>query len=309
VKLHLGVKSDPIENRYSYTWLFDLMREHGIDSLQLGSSFPMFYADDAYFTCLRGEAERRGVLIDSIFTSHRELGGFSSGDPLLEAATRRGWERIIKVAALLGARSAGSNAGIILRDQPGLREPGIRRFFDAIKGLLRTAKSAGLSALTIEPMSSLWEYPSTPDEVRQLAMELEGFVRERRDTVVPLLLCGDISHGVADADGGVLHDNWSLFEMQIPWMWEFHIKNTDAIFNSTFGFGPADRRRGIVDLVRLKKMIDTNATRFPAREVTGYLEIGGPKTGREYTDRHLEGMLVESLEALKTVFREEENAS
>jgi len=99
-----------------------------------------------------------------------------------------------------------------------------------------------------------------------------------------------------------MHDNWSLFEMEIPWMWEFHFKNTDAIFNSTFGFDPEERARGIVDLARLKKLIDSNRGRFPNPELTGYLEISGPKTGREYTDRHLEGMLVRSLEALKDVF-------
>ena len=112
---------------------------------------------------------------------------------------------------------------------------------------------------------------------------------------MPLQLCGDISHGIADAEGRVIHDNWSLFEMQIPWMREFHFKNTDAIFNSTFGFGPEERARGIVDLARLKALIDANAARFPCAEVTGYLEIGGPKLGREYADRHLERMLVESL--------------
>ena len=309
MKVHLGVKSDPIESRYSYTWLFDLMREHGVHRLQLGSSFPMFFADDAYFTCLRRDAERRGILIDSLFTSHREFGGFSSGDPLLEEATRRGWERIIRVAALVGARSAGSNAGIVLRDQPELREPGIRCFFENMKGILATARAAGLAALAIEPMSSVWEYPSTPEEVLRIATELDGFLAAHRGTMVPLLLCGDISHGVAGAEGKVLHDNWSLFELEIPWMWEFHFKNTDSIFNATFGFGPEEGKKGIVDLARLRKLIDSNGGRFPAREITGYLEIGGPKTGREYTDRHLERMLAESMEALKSVFGGEESAS
>ena len=85
-------------------------------------------------------------------------------------------------------------------------------------------------------------------------------------------------------------------------MREFHFKNTDPTFNSTFGFGPAERERGIVDLGRLAALIRARADHFPCGEVTGYLEIPGPKWGREHTDRHLERMLVESLQALHTFF-------
>ena len=309
MKVHLGVKSDPIESRFSFEWLFDVMRGMGIHRLQVGTSYPIFSAEDEYFRKLRGQAEKKDVRITSLFTSHRELGGFASGDPLLEQGARRGWERIIHVAALLWADSAGSNAGITMRDQPHLRERGIRLFFDSVKGLLRTARSAGLKALTVEPMSSVWEYPSTASEIRELTAELDPFVAANPDSAVPLMLCGDISHGVADADGKVLHDNWSLFELEIPWMWEFHFKNTDVIFNSTFGFAPDEQARGIVDLRRLKDLIDHNAERFPARAVTGYLELGGPKVGREYSDPQLERMLVQSMEALRAVFGGEEKSA
>ena len=196
--VHLGVKSDPIESRYSFDWLFDIMKARGAHHLQLGSSFPVFFADDQYFHGLRRSAEAKGIRIKSLFSSHRELGGFSSGDPLLEDATRRGWERLIHVAALVGADSAGSNAGIVLRDQPHLREPGNRCFFQKMKSILRTARAAGLKALTVEPMSSVYEMPSTPDEVRMIAAELGPYHAAHPDTTVPLLLCGDISRGVAD---------------------------------------------------------------------------------------------------------------
>jgi ribulose-phosphate 3-epimerase len=189
-----------------------------------------------------------------------------------------------------------------MRDQPHLRERGVRSFLENVPGLLAAARAAGLDALTVEPMSSVFEFPSTPDEVRLLASQTEPIHASTPATTVPLLLCADISHGVADAEGKVVHDNWSLFEMEIPWMWEFHIKNTDGIFNSTFGFGPEERAKGIVDLHRLKRLIDDNGKRFPVDEITGYLEIGGPKTGRDYTDHHLRRMLVQSIEALQEVF-------
>jgi ribulose-phosphate 3-epimerase len=300
--LLLGVKSDPIENRYTFEWLFDVIKGLGVHHVQMGSSYPTFSAEDGYFLRLRAEAEKRDVRISSVFTTHRELGGFASGDPILQAGARKGWERLIHVASLVGADSAGSNAGIVMRDQPHLRENGIRLFFRTMRDLLGTAKRAGLKALAIEPMSSLWEYPSTPDEVRTVVTELAPFHAANPDTTVPLLLCGDITHGVVDSEGKVIHDNWSLFEQEIPWMWEFHFKNTDGIFNATFGFSGEERERGIVDLSRLKRLIDANAERFPAPLVVGYLELGGPKLGRDYADRHLERMLVDSLQALKAVF-------
>jgi len=95
----------------------------------------------------------------------------------------------------------------------------------------------------------------------------------------------------------------------VPWMREFHFKNTDSIFNSTFGFGPEERKKGIVDLGRLRALVLAHAGRFPCSELTGYLEIAGPKVGREYADRHLERMLVESLQALTAVFTDGEKLS
>ncbi len=301
MKVHLGVKSDPITTRYSNEWLFDLMKGCGVHRLQLGSSFPVWFAADDYFHRLRKSAEARSIRITSMFTSYREL-GFANDDPLLDEATRRGWERVIKVAAILGAESVGSNACLVLRDRPETREPGLRCFRENMRDLLAFARKAGLKALTVEPMSSLYELPSTPEDIRAMVEEFGQYHRAHAETTVPLLLCGDISHGLADADGKVLHDNWSLFEMEIPWMREFHFKNTDPIFNSTFGFGPGDKARGIVDLERLKRLIDAHAGTFPDGDVTGYLEIPGPKVGREYTDGHLERMLVESLQAVKAVF-------
>ncbi|MGA2477308.1 MAG: TIM barrel protein [Spirochaetia bacterium] len=302
MKVHVGVKSDPIESRYSYEWLFDLMRGLGLSRIQMGTTYNTFHAEDEYFRRLRKSAEKRQVRISSIFSARRELVGFGSGDPLLEKASFQGWKRLIEVGALLGADTVGSNGFFLLRDRPELRQTGVDTFLKNIKLLLPLARKAGLKALTVEPMSSIYEYPSTPGELGTLFDALAPFLAEHPKTTVPLLLCSDISHGVADAERKVVYDNWSLFEQQIPWMWEFHFKNTDAAFDATFGFAPADRARGIVDLPRLKALIDGNAARFPVKEITGYLEINGPKTGRDYHDGRLEGALVQSLEALKAVF-------
>ena len=37
MQINLGLKSDPINYRYSYDWLFDLMNEIDLRYLQLGS--------------------------------------------------------------------------------------------------------------------------------------------------------------------------------------------------------------------------------------------------------------------------------
>ena len=300
--VHVGVKSDPIENRYSFDWLFGLMAESRVDRLQLGSSFPFFHADPEWFRDLRRKAERRGIMIASTFTSYREMSGFFAGDPHLEAASRLGWERLIRVAAWVGASSAGSSCGSVLRDLPGEKEPGLARWFRHMKELSRTAKAAGLSALCIEPMSSLYEPPSTPGEMDRLTHEMDAFNAADPAGTVPVQFCADISHGLADRDRRVVVDNWRLFEAGIPHTREFHFKNTDDRFDRTFGFSTEERSRGIVDLRRLRALIDANADRFPVRELVGYLELPGPKTGRDYTDNLLGPALCESLAALKAVF-------
>jgi sugar phosphate isomerase/epimerase len=302
MKLHVGVKSDPIENRCTYDWLFGLMAEHGIHHFQLGSFFAMYELDDEWFLSLARRAEKKGIRINSLFTSHRELGGCMTGDPLMEAATRRSWERLIRVASLSGASSAGSNAGSVMRDRPEYREAGIQGWFRLMKSLTRIARAQGLEALTVEPMSSAFEFPSTAQEIRRMDRESDAWRAADTGVAAPLYYCADISHGLADASGQVIADNWELFEQEIPHMWEFHFKNTDAIFNATFGFSPAERERGIVDLRRLKLLIEKNAERFPGRELIGYLEHPGPKVGRDYTDNKLHAMLSESLEALVSVF-------
>jgi sugar phosphate isomerase/epimerase len=300
--VHVGVKSDPIENRYSFDWLFGLMAEQHVGWLQLGSSFPFFHADAEWFRDLRRKADRRGIRIESTYSSYREMTGFFTADPHLEAASRLAWERLIRAAALVGASSAGSSCGSVLRDLPGEKEPGLARCFRHLKELSRTAKAAGLSALCIEPMSSLYEPPSTPEELDRVAREMDAFHATDPDGTVPVQFCADISHGLADRDRRVVIDNWRLFEAGIPHTREFHFKNTDDRFDRTFGFSAEERARGIVDLERLRALIDANADRFPVRELVGYLELPGPKTGRDYTDNLLGPALCESLAALKAVF-------
>ncbi len=302
LELRLGVKSDPVEYRYSYPWLFRLLAEEGVEYVQLGSFFEMYQLPDSWFVELRSCALDFGVRIASVFTAHRELGGFFYDSPAFEAVARRNAVRLVEVGALLGAYCVGSNAGAVMRDQSHLKEQGIRRYLEHMKGLMKYAHVRGLSALTIEPMSCLAEPPTTPDEIRNFAGELDEYHRAHADTA-PVRYCTDIAHGYADADGKVVNSNMEVLEASLPWLQELHIKNTDGIFNSTFGFSEAERARGIVQVPEVVRLLQENADVIPLDSVIGYLEIGGPKTGRDYSDKNLERQLRESLAYVKETWK------
>jgi hypothetical protein len=298
--IEIGVKSDPVEYRYSYEWLFALMRDQGVARLQLGSFFELYSLPDDYFVDLRRLADSYGIAVGSVFTAHRELGGFFSGDPRLERAARNNFERLLKVGALVGARYVGSNPGSVYRDRPQDKDRGLRCYLGHMKELSHLARGLGLEGLTMEPMSCLSEPPSTPDEIKGMMDELGGYHRANQGSTVPVYICGDVSHGVADKEKKVLHGNMELFEYALPWMCEFHFKNTDSLFNSTFGFGPAERERGIVDVREVLAVARSREKEWPVQEVVGYLEIGGPKLGRDYSDHLLRDQLVQSLEYLRS---------
>ncbi len=297
--LELGVKSDCIEYRYSFEWLFRIMADEGVHALQLGSFHELYGLGDDAWLGLRDQAERYGVRIASVFTAHRELGGFFRGEPGWADAARRGYERLIEAAALLGAGSAGTNPGSVLRDRMGDKQRGLETFVFHFKELLALAHDRGLEALTIEPMSCLAEPPTLPDEIASLLGELDRHHRGNPSATAAPRLCADVAHGYADSDGRVLWSNLQLLEASLPWLHEVHLKNTDALFNATFGFSPAERQRGIVDVGKVRDLLGTAADRIPVSTLVGYLEIGGPKWGRDYSDLRLEQELRASLAWLR----------
>lgn len=301
MKIELGIKSDPIEYRYTFRWLFALMQRLGVHHLQLGTFFELYSLPDRYFTRLRTMAADHGVAISSCFTAHRELGGLLSPDPDMQQVGFDAYRRLIDVAVLVGARSAGSNPGAVPRDLIEQKPDWVARYLAAMERLAVHARSAGLDALTVEPMSSLAEPPTTPEEIRSMMKHFALLFEAEPDRRTPVLLCGDVSHGLADEHGEVVHTHERLFETGIPWMWEFHLKNTDVRFNATFGFG-SECRHGVVDLSRIRSIVDRNADRFPRREVVAFLEIGGPKLGREYSDIQLDAQLTESVHAVRAEF-------
>jgi len=297
----LGIKSDPIEYRYSFDWLFRLMASEGLHYVQMGSFFELYQLPDDYFRDLRLRASDYGIQIASLFTSHRELGGFLRRDPRWAQVTRRNYERLIEAGALMGARHVGSNPGAVMRDEMAHKAEGIACYLRNIKELMHVAHKHGIEYLTIEPMSCLAEPPALPEEIHGIAGELMAYHAEHPDTV-PVGYCADISHGYADAEGVVRYGHLELFEAGLPYLVEFHVKNTDAIFCSTFGFSAEERQRGIVDLVAVRDLIYTHAAQLPKQELIAYLELSGPKLGRDYSDCRLEAAFRDSLAHMREVF-------
>ncbi len=296
MQLHLGIKSDPVEYRYSYEWLFRLMEQEQISHLQLGTFFEIYQLPDAWFTDLRRKAEDHGVTITSVFTAHRELGGFFRDDgPGFEDVARKNFERLIDVSALLGARSIGSNPGAVLRDRMGTKAQGSETYLRNFRELQCRAGDLGIEWLTIEPMSCLAEPPTLPEEmVAYMEAVLPG-----GPGVARAGYCMDISHGYANADKEIIHDPLTLLRSALAYTSEIHLKNTDALFNSTFGFGPAELAKGIIDVAVVRDLLLAEAEQIPVEELVGYLEIGGPKLGRDYSDGDLERNLRESFAHLK----------
>ena len=298
----IGLKSDPVNTRYSWDWLFELLTEEKIKFLQLGAFFELYTMDLEYFEQLKKKADAAGVRIKSTFTAYRELGGFFYGDPFMEKAARKSFEKFIEVSAIVGADYCGSNPGAVYRDQMHHKQEGIETYLRHMKELQHFAKEKGLKGLTIEPMSCSAEPPTTPAEMDHMVGTLMDYHQENKGTTVPVYLCGDISHGFADEHKNIIHSNLELFEHAIPMMSEFHFKNTDEIYNSTFGFSPEERNRGIVDLNQIKEIIENNKDKWPVEQVIGYLELGGPKIGRDYSDKLLRDQLKASIKAIKEVF-------
>lgn len=299
MKLQLGIKSDPVEYRYSYEWLFRIMEQENIKHLQLGTFFEMYQLPDEWFTELRRKAADYGVSITSVFTAHRELGGFFRDDgPGWVDVARKNFERYIDVSALLGATSVGSNPGAVLRDRMGTKAKGSETYLNHFRELQQRAGDLGIDWLTIEPMSCIAEPPTLPEEMKAYM----DAVLPAGDGIARAGYCLDVSHGYANADQEVVWNPMELLRAAMPYTNEIHLKNTDAIFNSTFGFGPAELEKGIIDVAAVRDLVRSEADAFPVDDMIGYLEIGGPKLGRDYSDTDLERNLRESLAHLKVTW-------
>jgi len=285
------------------------MAEEGIQHAQLGTFFELYQLPDEFFVHLRRLAAHYQVSISSVFTAHRELGGFLRPEAGWEGVARRSYERLIEVGALVGAQNVGGNPGAIIRDQMGFKVEGVRRYLKHMRELMKYAYRLGVPCLTIEPMSCLAEPPTLPDEIRDMAEELVAYHHRYPDQTACVGYLVDVAHGYADRQGVVQWNNLQLLQAALPYLRTLHLKNTDSLFQSTFGFSAGEREQGIVQIGSIRDFLLAHAKSIPAKELVGYLEIGGPKTGRDYADHRLEGMLRESLRYLQETFHSDDSSA
>jgi ribulose-phosphate 3-epimerase len=307
LSLRVGVKTDPIHYRYSFGWLFRLLAEEGIGDVQLGSFTEIYHLPDDFFHWLRREAESYGLSITSLFTSNRELGGFLRDEPGWQDVTLKNYKRIIEIGALLGVSSVGSNAGAVLRDRMESKEQGIRRYLDRMKHLMEYAHRRGVATLCLEPMSSLAEPPTLPQEIEHMLRELDEHHRGHPHKTARFGLCFDVAHGYADPSGVVHWDGLELLETALPYLHEIHLKNTDSLFSETFGFSERERSRGTVRVEKFRDLLLSRRESIPVDELVGYLELDGLKRGRDYSDPLLGEALRASLRYLREVFSTDES--
>jgi ribulose-phosphate 3-epimerase len=270
--------------------------------VQVGTFFEIYHLPDSVFLGLREKAEQLGVQISSVFTAHRELGGFFRGDPAWDDVAFQNYQRLIRVGALMGAHSVGSNPGAVMRDQMEIKPTGIRSYVDSMKRLMHYASQHGVEVLAIEPMSCLAEPPTLPSEIVDMAEELMAYHRGHPNDTARVGYCFDISHGYVDGNRNIRYTNLELLETALPYITEIHLKNTNQILDSTFGFAPNERARGIIDVEYVRDHLLANAARLPVQNLIGYLEIGGPKLGRDYSDLELERQLRTSIRYLQQAF-------
>lgn len=302
--IELGVKSDPIQYRYSFDWLFNLMAEEEVYHLQLGTFTEFYSLPDAYFYRLKESALSKGIQISSIFTSHRELGGFLNPDKEFAEITKRNYQRMIEIAALLECPVVGSSMGSVYRDKIEYRPHGIQSFLNFIKDLMVFAKDHGLSWLTLEPMSCYAEPPCNSIELKKIADELMQHHLSQPEKTVRFGYCSDISHGWVNQKKIIIENNLHYFTSSFPYLYEFHFKNTDSIYNSTFGFESESLKHGIINVKQIYSILMENKNIIPVNKLIGYLEHPGPKFGRDYSDYLLERYLRESLQYLKKQWNE-----
>ena len=307
--LEVGVKTDPIQYRYSFPWLFRIMKEEGIFHVQLGSFFELYQLPDEFFLWLRDTAAAFDMSITSVFTTHRELGGFLREEIGFPDVTARSYCRLVEVGALLGARSVGSSVGAVLRDGMEFKGRGVARFLEGMKAIMEYAGERGVPCINLEVMSSIAEPPTLLEEIEGIAGDLNEYHQANsRDTALLGYLV-DISHGYVNEDRRMKLTVIQQLEKALPYLQELHLRNTDRYLEKTFGFTPEERERGSVRVEEVRDFLISHEDIIPNRRLVGYLEIPGPKFGRDYSDPELEDSLRQSIRYLKNAFSVEASIS
>jgi sugar phosphate isomerase/epimerase len=225
-------------------WAEVVRDELGLDAVQFSYDLldPWWPEHVALARHVRATADAAGISIHSaqVGLAKYTYNGLLHPDPDARAASVDWWRRGIVVAAELGARAMGGPVGALSVPelaQEGVRERRYRELVETLHALADDARSAGLSALLVEPTPLPREIPSTIEESQRLAQDL-------RDAAVPLWYVLDIGHALFQPLYGetTLRD-W--LHALAPWIGVLHVQNTDFQSDSHWGW-PDDR--GLFDI-------------------------------------------------------------
>ncbi len=150
--LLLGIKTDPIEYRYSYPWLFRLAAEEGVEYIQLGSTVALYLLPDDFLHWLREQAEKAGVRIYSWKSRCAKHGApHRSTLPLLLLplpclpCMRIFWCWVPAVSIVRGRRSGRIIGGWCRRCVTGFGSASLVVLFDIVEEKLAMAKELGFA--------------------------------------------------------------------------------------------------------------------------------------------------------------------
>lgn len=192
----------------------------------------------------RQAAEQHGIRIHSaqIGLANYTYNGLLHPDTDARASAVEWWRRAIDVAVELGCIAMGGPVGAMT--VPELQKPSIRtKRYEELLGTLATlsehAHATGLSKLLVEPTPLLREIPSSVEESKRFARDLES------SCVVPVGYVLDVGHALFQPMYGdeILLADW-LRELA-PYVSVLHLQNTD--FQSDSHWGWPDER-GLFDV-------------------------------------------------------------
>jgi D-erythrulose 1-phosphate 3-epimerase len=193
---------------------------------------------------VRRAAEHYGIRIHSaqIGLAKYTYNGLLHPDPDARGAAVEWWRRAIDVAVELGCIAMGGPVGAMT--VPELQRPSIRtkRYEELLRTLATLseyARATGLSRLLVEPTPLLREIPSSIEESKRFAHDLES------RCVVPVGYVLDVGHALFQPmyGGQILLADW-LGELA-PYISVLHLQNTD--FQSDSHWGWPDER-GLFDV-------------------------------------------------------------
>ena len=102
-----------------------------------------------------------------------------------------------------------------------------------------------------------------PSELVEIAGELSAYHLRFPDDTARVGYCFDISNGYIDKDRVQRHSTIELLKTALPHVTELHLKNTNSLLESTFGFTLEDKTRGIVDAASVRDYLLTHADVLP----------------------------------------------